>query len=97
MPSSAELGAVKSADPVTLGFDYVDLATVGSAAVTPGQQALTQSVVYSKAKVSGMIKYVDDVTGKTLSEFELPIGEVGSLIGYTTLIRSSCMKNAAMS
>nr|WP_302145552.1 MucBP domain-containing protein [Limosilactobacillus mucosae] len=84
MPSSAELGAVKSADPVTLGFDYVDLATVGSAAVTPGQQALTQSVVYSKAKVSGMIKYVDDVTGKTLSEFELPIGEVGSLIGYTT-------------
>ncbi|MEO5290484.1 mucin-binding protein [Limosilactobacillus allomucosae] len=84
MPSSAELGAVKSADPVTLGFDYVDLATVESATVTPGQQELTQSVVYSKAKVSGTIKYVDDVTGKTLDEFELPIGEVGSLIGYTT-------------
>ena len=86
MPLSAELSEVKSADPKTLGFDNVDKSAISTVTVVPGQADLTEIVVYSNnpVVVSGTITYIDDTTGVTLDQDNMPSGEVGSKINYTT-------------
>ena len=85
-PLSAELSEVKSADPKTLGFDNVDKSAISTVTVVPGQADLTETVVYSNnpVVVSGTITYIDDTTGVTLDQDNMPSGEVGSKINYTT-------------
>ena len=85
-PLSAKLSEVKSADPKTLGFDNVDKSAISTVTVVPGQADLTEIVVYSNnpVVVSGTITYIDDTTGVTLDQDNMPSGEVGSKINYTT-------------
>ena len=51
--------------------------------ITPKGPGEDTKVPYVQV-VTGTIKYIDDTTGKTLSSSNLPKGEVGSLINYTT-------------
>lgn len=85
-PLSAEFNEVKSAAPKSLGFDNVDKSTISTVTIVPGQADLTETVVYSNnpVVVSGTITYIDDTTGVTLDQDNLPSGEVGSKINYTT-------------
>ena len=85
-PLSAKLSEVKSADPKALGFDNVDKSAISTVTVVPGQADLTEIVVYSNnpVVVSGTITYIDDTTGVTLDQDNMPSGEVGSKINYTT-------------
>ena len=86
MPTEKTLAAVKSADPSSVGYDKVDIPNVSSLLVTPDQADTTVTVTYSNNPVivSGTIKYVDDTTGAELDNDNLPSGEVGSKINYTT-------------
>ncbi|MDY5603349.1 MAG: YSIRK-type signal peptide-containing protein, partial [Lactobacillus delbrueckii] len=85
-PTKKTLEAVKSADPSSVGYDKVDIPNVSSLLVTPDQADTTVTVTYSNNPVivSGTIKYVDDTTGAELDNDNLPSGEVGSKINYTT-------------
>ena len=85
-PLSAEFNEVKSAAPKSLGFDNVDKSTISTVTIVPGQADLKETVVYSNnpVVVSGTITYIDDTTGVTLDQDNLPSGEVGSKINYTT-------------
>ena len=85
-PTEKTLAAVKSADPSSVGYDKVDIPNVSSLLVTPDQADTTVTVTYSNNPVivSGTIKYVDDTTGAELDNDNLPSGEVGSKINYTT-------------
>ncbi|WP_155859758.1 mucin-binding protein, partial [Lactobacillus equicursoris] len=85
-PTEKTLEAVKSADPSSVGYDKVDIPNVSSLLVTPDQADTTVTVTYSNNPVivSGTIKYVDDTTGAELDNDNLPSGEVGSKINYTT-------------
>ncbi|MCC4380192.1 mucin-binding protein, partial [Limosilactobacillus reuteri] len=51
--------------------------------VTPTDPGTDTLVPYVQV-VTGMIKYIDDTTGKTLSSSDLPSGKVGSKINYIT-------------
>ncbi|MEO5288429.1 mucin-binding protein [Limosilactobacillus allomucosae] len=51
--------------------------------ITPKDPGEDTKVPYVQV-VTGTIKYIDDTTGKTLSSSNLPNGEVGSKINYTT-------------
>ena len=94
-PLSAELSEVKSADPKTLGFDNVDKSAISTVTVVPGQADLTEMVVYSNnpVVVSGTITYIDDTTGVTLDQDNMPSGEVGSKINYTTADKITSYEN----